>query len=85
MTINWGTSHFRISWWAGLIFYALILGLGIFIAFKCIKEKWVVCDKCGTRFKVKTLLSNNSNNGVIAKCPHCGERHECTVSYDQTE
>lgn len=44
------------------------------------------CQQCGTRFRAKWynfLLSGHYDEDKVLKCPKCGKKHRCVVSYDQ--
>ncbi len=46
-----------------------------------------VCEHCQHRFKAgwKVLFSLHVNDDYVLKCPHCGKRDFCHMSYDQEE
>lgn len=62
---------------------SLILGL-IFAG--DISKTVYTCEKCGHRFRApwyKFLLSGHYGEDKTLRCPNCGKRSRCMVSYDQ--
>ncbi len=62
---------------------SLILGL-VFAG--DISKTVYACPKCGTRFRAKWykyLLSVHYGEDKVLKCPECGKKCRCAVSYDQ--
>lgn len=91
--INLGAGEsIDVPWWFALLFVTvpLVIVFSLIGYFSIPERVWFTCPKCGTTFlkKRKELVfvlgkfQENSGSAVL-KCPSCGEKNDCVVSYDQ--
>ena len=84
-------TRYDVPWWFALLVAVpfLIFG-GILVFINCPKNFWAYCPKCKNRFYVNKRIFNLSSHSTeqfdfMTKCPCCGEKTLCSVSYDQNE
>ncbi|MGN0634363.1 MAG: hypothetical protein ACI4JW_10920 [Oscillospiraceae bacterium] len=89
MNVNWLGESFEIPFGLGLIGITVILLpfliIMIFTAKSMAKKTWV-CQNCQERFNGKWynfLISQHFDTDYYLRCPHCGKKGICTLSYKQ--
>lgn len=87
-------TRYDVPWWLVLIFYIIptILFVLLVMYLSTPKQMWFVCPNCHKKFQAKrrqmafTVGKINGNSGeAVLKCPCCGKRALCVVSYDQDD
>ncbi|MBR1423564.1 MAG: hypothetical protein IJ571_09025 [Ruminococcus sp.] len=69
-----------------LLFLVPPIALLAFIFASDMSKTVYTCEKCGKRFRGKWysfLVVGYYGEDKYLKCPHCGKRTLCVVSYDQ--
>lgn len=83
-TVNWFDKTFSVPWWSIAIPTVVLVLVVWVVAGKYLSKKTYVCPKCNGEFQPvwwKAALSLHINDDRIFRCPHCGKRSLCHLSY----
>ena len=84
-------TRYDVPWWfAALIEVPFLIFGAVLIHINRPKNFWAYCPKCKNRFYVNKRIWNFSTHSsdyfdCMYKCPCCGEKTLCSISYDQED
>jgi len=86
--VHFGGASYNVPWWVIALPTAAILLAAFIYQGQTISKFWFSCPSCHKRFRPNWLMSAFSihiNDAHIFRCPHCGTRGICDISYNQSE
>lgn len=80
-------STFGVGAFVAVTMILLVIFIAMAFVAKDMAKRIYSCGKCGKRFNGKwnefLIGGYYSGNSAVLKCPHCGRKNTCVISYDQ--
>ena len=82
--VHVGSEHWDVEWYVITVPAVLVIALSLLISGKLISKFTYVCSHCGEKFSptlIQACLSVHIGSSRLFKCPHCGARGFCDLSW----
>ena len=82
--VNWFDKRYDVPWWFIAVPVTILTVVIFWLAGRHIANKQYPCPSCGQSFHPtwrQAILSLHVNDERLFKCPHCGKRSFCHLSY----
>jgi DNA-directed RNA polymerase subunit RPC12/RpoP len=86
--VHFGSTSYDVPWWVIAVPVIIFSAVVFYIAGKIISKKKYTCPSCGHTFHPKwwkSMFSVHINSERVFRCPHCGKKDFCHISYNSEQ